>query len=71
MGANCILRCFINILIFSIAKSLRKKDYMKSENCYSFAILISRGKKAHDIVHVGIILDFAFNVSEVCVFGLD
>lgn len=44
---------------------------MKSENCYLFAILISRGKKAHDIVHVGIILDFAFNVSEVCVFGLD
>lgn len=44
---------------------------MKSENSFLFAILISRGKKAHDIVHVGFILDFAFNVSEVCVFGFD
>lgn len=44
---------------------------MKSENSYLFAILILRGKKAHDIVQVGFILDFAFNVSEVCVFGLD
>lgn len=71
VGVNCILRCFINILIFFIVKSLRKKDYMKSENCYLFVILILRGKKVYDIVYVGIIFDFVFNVLEVCVFGLD
>lgn len=50
---------------------LRKKDYMKSENSYLFVILILRGKKVYDIVYVGIIFDFVFNVLEVCVFGLD
>lgn len=44
---------------------------MKSENCYLFVILILRGKKVYDIVYVGIIFDFVFNVLEVCVFGLD
>lgn len=44
---------------------------MKSENSYLFVILILRGKKVYDIVYVGFIFDFVFNVLEVCVFGLD